>query len=389
MKIVVGLDSLIEEKPKWLRRKRIGLLANQASVSFRRFLPAHLVLKELLGSSLVRLFSPQHGLYSTKQANMVPSEDEIDPLTGIPVISLYGPRLSPEPSHLQDLDLLLVDLQDVGCRVYTYMWTLLLVLKQAATCGLEVAVLDRPNPLGDLVEGPILSPHYRSFVGLLEIPMCHGLTLGELALLFKMRLDLEVDLKVVKVKGWKRRDRYPATGLPWCMPSPNMPNFSTALVYPGQVLLEGTNLSEGRGTTRPFEVFGAPWLRIERLLKPLEKLSILGVKFRPVIFEPTFDKWKGEVCQGFQLHVVDESRFRPVKTTLLLLRRVAETHEEFEFRPPPYEFEENIEPIKILLGRDELIDFILGKCEEDVLDFWMKDGLTDYGTEVERIKIYE
>ena len=388
MRVVTGLDYLLGNPPQWLLGRKAGLLCHQASVT-AEFLPAHVALKELLGRNLIRLFSPQHGLYGTAQANMIASEDLTDPLTGLPVISLYGPRLKPERAHLEDLDLILVDLWDVGCRVYTYLWTLYFLLEEAEKIGVEIVVLDRPNPLGGFLEGPLLSPEYFSFVGLCELPLRHGLTLGEAALLFKKRKKLSLPVRVVKVRGWRRDLLFTETGLTWVMPSPNMPAFETALVYPGQVLLEGTNLSEGRGTTRPFQLFGAPWLEIKRVLKGLEKLPLPGVALRPTAFKPVFDKWEGHICYGFEIHIQAPRLFLPVKTSLLLLRIIHEGHPEFAFRLPPYEFEENQFPIEIILGNRELADFILGKIEFEGLDFYLNRGLTEYRDEVASLEIYE
>ncbi|MBX6422258.1 exo-beta-N-acetylmuramidase NamZ domain-containing protein [Thermosulfurimonas sp. F29] len=387
MRVRVGLEVLLSDPPRWLRGRRVGLLSHQAATT-ADLRPAHLVLREALGKNLVRLFAPQHGFYGTAQANMIPGEDHRDPLTGVPVVSLYGPRLKPSPEHLADLDLLLVDLVDVGCRVYTYLWTLFLTLEAAEKAGVEVVVLDRPNPLGGWLEGPVLSPDLFSFVGLCEMPLRHGLTPAEAALLFRKRRGLSLTLRVVRAEGWRRDQLFGETGLPWVPPSPNMPSFETALVYPGQVLLEGTNLSEGRGTTRPFELFGAPWLRPERVLSALEEKPP-GVVLRPTAFRPAFDKWKDRTCFGFQLHVLDPRIFRPVRTTLLLLRAIARTHEEFAFRPSPYEFEEKKLPIEIIFGHRDIVYFIVGKREWGDLDFWEKGGLTYYANETASLALYE
>ncbi len=387
MNVRTGLEVLLRDRPRWLKGRRVGLLSHQAAVT-SDLRPAHLVLQEFLGRDLVRLFAPQHGFYGTAQANMIPSPDTVDPLTGLPVISLYGPRLKPRPEDLSGIDLLLVDLQEVGCRVYTYLWTLYLLLEAAEEAGVEVVVLDRPNPLGGSLEGPMLRPECFSFVGLTEMPLRHGLTLGETALLFKKRRGLNLPLRVVRVEGWRRTQLFPETGLPWVPPSPNLPTFESALVYPGQVLLEGTNLSEGRGTTRPFELFGAPWLSPQKVLSALpEELS--GVKLRPVVFKPTFDKWRGKTCFGFQLHVTDPRNFRPVRTSLFLLRAIAQTHPEFSFRPPPYEFEEKKPPIAIIAGHLKIMDLIRRDPDEQDLDFYLKEGLTYYANEIASLSLYE
>ncbi|QJA06127.1 DUF1343 domain-containing protein [Thermosulfurimonas marina] len=387
MRVRPGLAVLLSERPAWLRGRRAGLLLHQASVT-PDLVPAQVALKEILGRDLVRLFSPQHGLYGTEQANMIPTGDEIDPLSGLPVVSLYGPRLRPEPAHFADLDLLLVDLQDVGCRVYTYLWTLYLLLESLSGSGVEVVILDRPNPLGGYVEGPLLSEDLLSFVGLFPLPMRHGLTLGEAALLFQRARGFDLELRVIRAEGLRREYTFPQTGLPWIPPSPNMPSFETALVYPGQVLLEGTNLSEGRGTTRPFELFGAPWLRPERVQAVLPE-GLPGAKLRPVVFRPVFDKWKDRLVCGFQLHVTDLASFRPVRTTLLLLRVIAQTHPEFAFRLPPYEFEEKRLPIDIIAGHSDIRSFIVGKTDWEELDFFLKEGLTKYVDQVASLGLYK
>lgn len=388
MRVRSGLDVLLAENPPWLRRyTRVGLLTHQAAVT-SELVPAHLALKELLGPRLKRLLSPQHGLYGTEQANMIGTPDREDPLTGLPIHSLYGPRLTPSPEVLADLDLLLVDLQDVGCRVYTYLWTLWLLLPAAEKAGVEVVVLDRPNPLGSTLEGPLLRPEYFSLVGYSELPLRHGLTPGEAALLFHRRQRLSLPLRVIKMTGYRRRMHFPETGLPWVPPSPNMPSFHTALVYPGQVLLEGTNLSEGRGTTRPFELFGAPWLEPRRVLRFLGNTHLPGVRLRPTLFTPTFDKWRGQTCRGFQLHVLDPQLFQPVRTSLKILRAVALTHSEFSFRPPPYEFEEKKKPIEIISGHPCIPAYITGNMDEEGLDFCLKEGLTYYAKEVASLGLY-
>ncbi len=345
--VETGLERLLKDPPKDLKGCRLGFLGHQASIT-RSLLPAWRALKEVFPQELRILFSPQHGLLGERQANMIPSADFVEEETGLPVVSLYGPRLFPEPEHLAEIDVLLVDLQDVGCRVYTYIWTLLLTMEACAREGVEIIVLDRPNPLGRSVEGPVLEAELVSFVGLYPLPMRHGLTIGELALYFREVKGLDLSLKVVPLSGWKG-GLFPETGLPWVPPSPNMPRFQTALVYPGQVLLEGTNLSEGRGTTTPFEVFGAPWLRVKEIRQNLPSLP--GVILREVVFEPWFDKWAGRPCRGLALHVINPQTFRPVYTSLCLLSLIAYFHEEFSFRLPPYEFEWHRFPFDIIVGK--------------------------------------
>ncbi len=366
-----GLERLLKDPPRDLKGRRLGLLCHQASVT-RDLQPAWRLLKELFPTELRLLFAPQHGLMAEQQANMVPSADGVEEETGLPVISLYGPRLSPEPSHLSEIDVLLVDLQDVGCRVYTYIWTTLLAMEACAHQGVEVLILDRPNPLGRMVEGPMLDPALLSFVGLHPLPMRHGLTLGELALYFQWVRGLDLSLQVIPLSGWDG-GFFPETGLPWIPPSPNMPRFQTALVYPGQVILEGTNLSEGRGTTWPFEVFGAPWLRVKEIRNNLPEFP--GVILREVSFEPWFDKWAGRRCLGFALHVTEPELFRPVYTTLSVLVLVARFHEEFAFRSPPYEFEWRHFPFDIIVGREI---FRQRLSEKEVWEAELDAGLEEF-----------
>ncbi len=367
-----GLEILARERPKWLRDRRVGLLMHPASIT-SSFVPARDILRDLCGKNLRALFGPQHGFAGEKQDNMIESGHGVDPDFGIPVYSLYSETRSPTPAMLQGIDLLLVDLQDVGTRVYTFEWTTALALEACAESGREVVVLDRPNPLGGLLlEGNLIRPGYTSFVGLYPVPMRHGLTLGELAALVNDRLGGgsslaappsrrsdgigwrcpgKCDLTVVPMEGWRRSMLFPETGLPWVLPSPNMPSFETAAVYPGQVLLEGTNLSEGRGTTRPFEIFGAPYLDIKALRRRFEARRLPGLLLRDHAFEPTFHKWVGQVCRGFQIQVTDHAAYRPYLTTLALLQDIVALHRDrFEWKSPPYEYVTDKPPFDVLTG---------------------------------------
>jgi uncharacterized protein YbbC (DUF1343 family) len=273
---------------------------------------------------------------------------------------------------LDHMDVLLVDLQDVGCRVYTFEWTTALALEACAAAGKEVVILDRPNPLGgETVEGNLVRDNFRSFVGLYPVPMRHGLTLGEMAALVNARLGNvgrgvrprprkdgagiscpgACQLTVIPMRGWKRKMLFPDTGLPWVIPSPNMPTFDTAMVYPGQVLLEGTNLSEGRGTTRPFEIFGAPYLDSRRFKAAFESRRLPGVVLREQPFQPTFQKWSGKLCFGFQLQITDRKAYHPYLTTLAILQDVLAEHRlDFIWKQPPYEYVTDKLPVDILTG---------------------------------------
>ena len=349
--MIPGLEIFLQDPPAWAATASLGLLCHPPSVD-RTFRPAPELVARRFPGRLRVLFSPQHGLKGEKQDNMISSPDFEDPLLEIPVVSLYGPRLDPPREALEKIDVLLVDLQDVGTRVYTYGATLAKVMAAAAKLGVKVVVLDRPNPIGGLqVEGNMLRPDWASLVGPYPLPMRHGFTLGELARYYQATQNLGGDLEVIPAAGWRRGDYFDATGLVWISPSPNLPTLEGAIVYPGQVLLEGTNLSEGRGTTRPFELCGAPFLSPRRLRHELQNIPLPGVVLREVAFEPTFHKWANEPCYGFQLHVTDRPAFRPYYTTLALLGAIRRLYpEQFAWRQPPYEYETERLPIDLLTG---------------------------------------
>ncbi len=350
-RVVSGLEVLVGDPPSWAKGARLGLLSHPASVS-SLLQPARELIASRFPGQLQVLFSPQHGLLGEKQDNMIASPDFLDPLLQLPVISLYGPRMTPPADFLAKIDAVLVDLQDVGARVYTFATTLAKVMEAAAAAGVKVAVLDRPNPIGGKqVEGNLLRPGWASFVGPYPLPMRHGLTLGEMAYYYNATHKIGCDLEVIPARGWRRGNYADAAGLPWVLPSPNLPTLDSAVVYPGQVLLEGTNLSEGRGTTRPFELCGAPFLEPDHIKARLAELPLPGVIFREASFEPTFHKWAGELCHGFQLHVTDRRVFKPYLTTLALLGVIRELYsEDFAWRPPPYEYETERLPIDLLTG---------------------------------------
>ena len=352
--MLTGLDVLLAERMSRLRGRRVGLVAHQASVS-ARLEHAAVLLRAARGSRLIRLFAPEHGLWGASQDH-APIGGARDPVTTLPVVSLYGARREPTPAMLAGLDAVIVDLQDVGSRYYTFVWTMALVMRACARAGVEVIVLDRPNPLGgDAVEGNMADPAFASFVGLYPLPIRHGLTIGEAARWLAMAHDLRPRLTVVPMRGWRRRMLWEDTGVPWVAPSPNMPTPDTARVYPGGCLFEGTNLSEGRGTTRPFEWVGAPYLDAHAFADALNGARLPGAAFRPARFIPTFHKWAGRLCGGVQIHVTDRDRFKPVATGLAIIaaaRRLAPRR--FAWRRPPYEFERRKLPIDILLGTDRI-----------------------------------
>jgi len=358
-----GLDVACQTPPAALREARtFGLVCNQASVD-RRFRHAAEALATRFPGQLRAIFGPQHGLWSTEQDNMIETGHARHPKLGVPVHSLYSETRKPQQQWLDGLDLLVVDLQDTGTRVYTYVWTLTYCLEACAQKGIPVLVLDRPNPLGgELAEGPALDLHYQSFVGRAPLPMRHGLTLGELARWCNDVMGLGADVRVQPMQGWRRSQLWPATGAAFVPPSPNLPRFEGTLVYPGQVLLEGTELSEGRGTTTPFEQFGAPFVDPYQLLALASAHQLPGVVLRPVWFEPTFQKWQGKACGGLFLHVVDPAAYRPYRTTLALLRCVRELWpQQFAWRQPPYEYETVHMPIDILAGGPGVRAFVDGE----------------------------
>jgi uncharacterized protein YbbC (DUF1343 family) len=330
---------------------RFGLLANQASVN-REFDYAGLLLARRFPGKLAALFTPQHGFWGEQQENMIETGHGRDAVLGVPMYSLYSETRKPTPAMLQGLDCLVIDLQDVGTRIYTFAWTMMACLEACAEARIPVLVLDRPNPLGgDSVEGPILDLHYASFVGRSAIPMRHGLTMGELAQWLNAQHKIGANVHVVRMSGWTRRMLWPETGRTWVLTSPNLPRWEGCLVYPGQVLLEGTNISEGRGTTTPFEVLGAPFVNPLELLGGIEPFNLKGVRLRPVRFLPTFHKWRDMSCGGLCLHVTDPAAFEPMRTTVALITTIHRLWPgEFHWRNPPYEYETIKAPIDILFG---------------------------------------
>ncbi len=287
---------------------------------------------------------------------MIESDHATDAVSGLPVFSLYGETRKPTAAMFAGFDILLIDFQDVGTRVYTFIWTVIHCLERAAATGKKVVVLDRPNPVGgQIVEGNLLKPEFRSFVGLYEIPMRHGLTMGELALLCNREMGIQADLEVIKMQGWQRAMFFADTDFPWVFPSPNMPTPLTALVYPGQVIWEGTNISEGRGTTLPFELIGAPFIDPAQVLDRLSGLDLPGCVLRPLMFEPTSGKWAGQSCSGFQLHVTTPQCFLSYRLSLALLQAFFTLYpDEFAYKQPPYEYEHELLPMDLILGDQEL-----------------------------------
>jgi uncharacterized protein YbbC (DUF1343 family) len=348
-----GLEQLLA-RPRLLAGKRVGLIANPTAVT-PELTHAALALHSARGVRLRALFGPEHGVWADAQ-DLIEVEDSRDPKTGLPVWSLYGRTRVPTAEMLEGLDALLFDVQDVGSRYYTFVYTMLHAMEACAAHGRSLVVLDRPNPLGGLaVDGNVLEPAFRSFVGMHHLATRHGMTVGELALLFRDERRLELDLHVVQMKGWRRAMSFEETGLPWVMPSPNMPTLDTAYVYPGGCLVEGTNLSEGRGTTRPFELVGAPWLDGWALADAMNRERLPGVRFRAACFTPTFHKHAGQLCGGVFVHVTDRRRFPAFLAYLLLIEKARKQGpRRFAWRQPPYEYEHVKPPIDILCGTDRV-----------------------------------
>jgi len=387
--VKTGLEVLLTERIDLLKGKRVGVIANPSSVNAEL---DHIVdlLYRHPDIRLTTIMGPQHGARGETQDNMIEWEDYRDPVTGLPVYSLYGKTRKPTPHMLKDVDTLVFDVQDVGARYYTFVYTMALAMEACGERGLEFVVLDRPNPIGGVqVEGPVLDPVFRSFVGLFPLAIRHGLTVGELARYFSGECGVKCHLEVVPMKGWHRDMFFEDTELPWIPPSPNIPTVESAVVYPGLCLLEGTNVSEGRGTTRPFEMSGAPWVNPDHLAKKLNCMHLPGVKFRPIHYIPTFHKWNGSIIGGVQIHVLDRHSFKPFSTGLALTMAYREQGPgEFQWKEPPYEYEYDKLPIDILLGNGKIREEIeQGESLEQIEAGWQEE-LEAFGRKRQRYLLY-
>jgi len=391
MKVYSGLDIVSRQMPSALKGRKPGLLYHASAVtSDFRYITE--VFSRDSGCTPGALFGPQHGIFGQTQDNMIEWEGSLHPLLRIPVYSLYGEHRKPSPRMLEGLDAFVVDLQDVGARLYTYIWTVKLCMEACAEAGIPVYILDRPNPIGRLqCDGPVLKNDFFTFVGGAEIPMCHRMTIGEMAIWIKHKYQPDCDLKVIAMEGWKRNSLFRETGLPWVIPSPNMPTPETALVYPGTVLAEALNLSEGRGTVIPFELTGAPYIDGERLLRELRIRNLQGCAFRIHDFIPTFNKYAGQYCRGIQIHVTDPSVYRPVATVLHLIDAVIRTSPEgsLTFNPPPYEYEYNLMPFDILAGDSRMREVLMsGASLDDEISRW-DDEIRSFEEKFREIAIYK
>lgn len=355
--VKTGLDVLLSDPGKYIPGKTIGLVVNHTSIAadLKSSISQFNDQKEF---HLKKLFAPEHGLYAIAQ-DMESVANEVEPSTGIPVISLYGKSetsLTPDHEMLDGIETLIFDIQDIGSRYYTFMNTLANCMKVCGQVGVPIIVCDRPNPINGIhLEGNGVQDNYQSFVGQYSIPNRHGMTIGELAVMFRNRFKIGCDLTVVRMEGWKREMWFDETGLPWVAPSPNMPTLTTAMVYPGMCLVEGTQLSEGRGTTQPFELCGAPYINADQLAAELNGEALPGIVFRPHYFKPKFQKHADQVCGGIQLHVTDRNIFKPVITGIAVLRAAAKLHfNDFAWRTEPYEFVSKRPAIDLLYGNSNL-----------------------------------
>jgi len=384
-----GIDIFEKALDKKFHGLKAGVLIHPASVN-RKLIYTKEVLLNTKKIKISAFFGPQHGIFGNTQDNMIEWEGFIDKSTGLPVYSLYGKTRKPTSEMLKDIDILIIDLQDVGARYYTFIWTMALCM-EACEGKIPLIVLDRVNPIGGIItEGPLLKKNFTSFVGLHPLPVRHGMTIGEIALYFKDNFYPKVDLTVIYLKNWKRKLWFNETGLHWVMPSPNMPTLDTATVYPGMCLLEGTILSEGRGTTRPFEIFGAPFIDPAKLVKRLNEFKLKGVFFRPLYFTPTFNKFSGQLCGGVQIHVIDREKFKAFKTAVAILLTIKEIYPQINiWREPPYEYEFEKLPFDILSGSDRLKkDIEEGKSLKD-MEYWWNDELESFRKIREKYLVYD
>lgn len=391
---LLGIDQIESKTMHDKLDGNVALLAHSASFNSKLVHSAE-VLQQLLGKRLIKLFGPQHGFVTDVQDNMVETKDFIHPYFKIPVFSLYGELRSPSDEMLEDVDTFVIDLQDVGTRVYTYIHTMSYVLKACAKKKIKVVVLDRPNPIGgEIIEGNILNPTFKSFVGLHPIPMRHGLTMAEMALLINQQfLHEPCELDVIKMQNWERSYFWDETNRSWILPSPNLPTWEGSISFVGSVLFEGTNISEGRGTTRSLELIGHPQLEAFQFAKnfnlALKKHKLDAIYARPQVFLPTFQKWKGEVCQGIQLHTIDKRNARPWAVGQILCRELYhQLGEDFQWNTSPYEYQFNGYAIDYINGSDQIRKWVESNGDMSELKEIEIRGLDTYKESIRSIQLY-
>ena len=378
-KIRLGLEKILDENVSLLKGLRVGLICNQATVN-HRFEHAADLFHEHPDINLTTLFGPQHGIRGDVQDNMIETGHSADNKTKLPIYSLYSETREPSEKMLENVDALVFDLQDVGTRVYTFIYTMANAMRACAKFDKKMFVLDRPNPINGIdVEGDLLEKGHESFVGQFPIPMRHGLTVGELARMFNTEFGINCDLNVVEMDGWQRKFFYDETDCPWVMPSPNMPTVETTVVFPGTVFLEGTQISEGRGTTRPFEIVGAPYIDENELAAVLKTLELEGVIFRPTKFLPTFQKFHGQTCGGVFLHITDREVFRPVITGFALISVIFNLYESsFEWKNTPYEYAFDRNPFDVIAGNTKNRQYIEDKKDIKLVKQNWKENVEDF-----------
>ncbi len=385
---LLGIDLLMKDKNLIPDGRRLGLLTNHASKnSENRF--TRDVIHDIYGKKLRALFSPQHGFFGVEQDNMIESSHSYDERLGIPLFSLYSKVRTPSDYMYDEIDTLIIDLVDVGTRVYTFIYTMALCMWKATNMGKSVIVLDRPNPISSTVEGNLLKPEFTSFVGMYPIPMRHGMTIGELATLFNEEYGVGCELQIVKMPRYRRESYYDDSGLLFPFPSPNMPTLDSAIVYPGQVIFEATNISEGRGTTKPFEIFGAPFIEPVALKNALKKYDLNGVEFSEIYFKPTFNKYKGDVCGGLMMHVTDRAAFRPYITSICILAELLRLYpEETKFLSPPYEYEFKKLPFDIITGDSSIRNNLYLDDGIEKIKKIFEDGEAEFAEKAKKYYLY-
>jgi uncharacterized protein YbbC (DUF1343 family) len=392
MTVQTGLARLAEDGSAFGPLGKVGLLVNATSVDIEMRHAIDL-LRARRDMHVTALYGPEHGVRGDAQ-DMISVDSATDPQSGLPVFSLYGhteASLSPTPEMLEPIDTMVYDVQDIGSRYYTFVWTMVLAMRACAKAGKRFVVLDRPNPIGgDAIEGPFIERGFESFVGLVSCPNRHGLTAGEIARWRHAVEKLDLELTVISMRGWQRDMYFEHTGLPWVLPSPNMPTVDTALVYPGMCLVEGTELSEARGTTKPFELSGAPWLDGHRLARDMAEMNLPGVKLRPVVYTPTFHKHAFKACGGVQLHVSDAATFRPYRTGVAFLKACRDQDPaRFAWREKAYEFVDTIPAIDLLCGTDKIRKGIeAGASIDELAQRWPRDE-GDFAEERAPFLLYE
>ncbi len=389
--VQTGLDQLRKKLPPELAGKRIGILCHAASIA-SDFTHVTGILSERNDCRLTAIFGPQHGIYGQTQDNMIEWQSTKHPYYGVPLYSLYGRDRKPSEEMLRDIDAFMIDLQDGGARLYTYIWTVKLCMEACSEAGIPVWILDRPNPVGRLpLDGPVLKKEYFPFVGGASIPLCHRMTLGEMAVWIKGKYLPGCDLNIIWMKGWRRDSLFNETGLPWVLPSPNMPTLQSAIVYPGTVLFEALNISEGRGTTMPFELFGAPFIDPVGLKKNLDSRKIQGCVMRIHDFIPTFNKYSGILCHGIQIHVTEPGKYHPVAAAYEIIDAIIETSagDFLQFNPPPYEYEYRLMPFDILSGDSIMRESLLGRIPAKKEFRRWEAEIEEFREEFRGIKVYD